>query len=135
MSGAGRAAVIVVGVGLSSSATAAEVRATVALALAEHERTLADVAAIATRTRFLDDPRLRLGPPLVGVDDDALVAASAPTTRPRGIAARVAETAALLAARRGDAAGELLGPSRRSAHVVAAVASCDVAPGPRQARP
>ena len=75
---------------------------------------------VATRDRFVLDRRLDLGVPVDGVSDDRLVAASAPCTRPVGLQARVAETAALLAAGDGDA--ELIGPVDRSAHATVAVA-------------
>ncbi|MCU1500794.1 MAG: Cobalamin synthesis C-terminus [Ilumatobacteraceae bacterium] len=105
------------GIGMSSRATATEVRELVEAALAEHRLTLDEVALIATRQRFAGDPRLRLGPPVSGIDDDALEAASLPCTRSFGIRARVAETAAALAA-----GGHVVGTVQRSAHVTLAVA-------------
>lgn len=79
---------------------------------------LADVTVVATRARFERDERLALGPPVVTFPDDELVAASEQTEREVGIPARVAETAARLAA--GPTA--VVGPVLRSAHVVAALA-------------
>jgi hypothetical protein len=87
----------VLGIGISSKAKGHEVRELVATALAEHGLVLDDVVVIATRQRFVDDPRLRLGPAVVGFSDAALEAASAPCDRAFGIQARVAETAVALA--------------------------------------
>jgi cobalamin biosynthesis protein CbiG len=86
----------VVGIGLSSEATTDEVARLLSRLLEDAELSLADVDAIATRQRFVDDVRLALGPPIVGFDDDVLIAASAPVARTIGIPARVAETAASL---------------------------------------
>lgn len=113
---------LVLGVGLSSSATAEEVRALVDAVLGEHELELSEIDSIATRERFAGDERLQLGPPIVGFEDRILEATSAPCSRTVGIRARVAETAALLAAASGGA-GRLLAPARRSAHVTVAVAT------------
>lgn len=112
---------VVVGVGLSSRATADEVRRLVARTVAQHGFTLDDITAIATRRCFLHDARLALGVPVVGHPDDALVAASAPCDRAVGIPALVAETAALLSARRRGEA-QLLGPTERSPHATASIA-------------
>ncbi|MEJ5253744.1 MAG: cobalamin biosynthesis protein [Acidimicrobiales bacterium] len=109
---------VVVGVGLSSAATADEVRQLVVAALEDHGLSFPPTA-IATRSRFVDDARLDLGCGVIGIDDEELLAASQPVSRSVGIAARVAETAALLATRPG---GRLLGPMHRSAHATAAVA-------------
>jgi cobalamin biosynthesis protein CbiG len=109
----------VLGIGISSKADAGEVRELVAVALAELRLALDDVALIATRERFVDDPRLRLGPEIIGFSDSALEAASAPCDRTFGIRARVAETAVALA-------GAV--PTRatfRSAHVTVAVGDSD----------
>lgn len=110
---------VVLGIGLSSKATAEEVRALVHHALSDRHLDLGDVCVVATRDRFVLDHRLDLGVPIDGVTDERLVAASAPCTRPIGLQARVAETAALLAAGSSDA---LLGPVERSAHATVAVA-------------
>jgi cobalamin biosynthesis protein CbiG len=109
---------VVVGIGLSSRATAAEVATLVADALAEVGLTLDDVTVIATRESLSADPRLALGPPVTGVPDDVLVAASEPVTRTVGLPARVAETAARLAGH-----GTLMGPTRRNAQATVAVAT------------
>ncbi len=90
-------------------------------ALNERDLDLSDVCVIATRDRFVLDRRVDLGVPIDGVTDDRLVAASAPCSRPFGLQARVAETAALLAAGSRDA---LIGPVERSAHATVAVAQC-----------
>lgn len=111
---------IVLGIGMSSKATADEVRTLVHRALRDRQLGLDDVCVLATRLRFVLDHRLDLGVPVDGVTDERLVAASAPCTRPIGLQARVAETAALLAAGSADAA--LIGPVERSAHVTVAVA-------------
>lgn len=112
---------LVIGIGLSSSATTSEVEALVGGLLRELGVGLADVAAIATRERFVGDPRLTIGPPVISIVDHELVARSAPVERSVGIPARVAETAALaVAAAHGRA--QLLALVRRSAHVTAAVA-------------
>jgi len=110
---------VVLGIGLSSQATADEVRALVHHALSDRHLDLADVCLVATRDRFVHDRRIDLGVPVDGVTDEHLVAASAPCTRPVGLQARVAETAALLAAGSRDA---LIGPVERSAHATVAVA-------------
>jgi histidinol-phosphate aminotransferase len=110
---------VVLGIGLASKATAAEVRALVDQALHDRGIDIDDVCLVATRDRFVLDPRVDLGVPIAGMTDDRLVAASAPCARPFGLQACVAETAALLAAGSRDA---LLGPVERSAHVTVAVA-------------
>lgn len=111
---------IVVGIGMSSRATADEVRTLVHHALRDRQLNLDDVCVVATRDRFVLDDRLDLGIPVDGVTDERLVAASAPCARPIGLQARVAETAALLAAGFDDAA--LIGPVERSAHATVAIA-------------
>ena len=63
------------------------------------------------------DPRLQLGPPVVGVADDVLEDRSESPERTFGIRARVAETAALVA----GSADELLEPVRRSAGATVAL--------------
>lgn len=110
---------VVLGIGLSSQATADEVRALVHRALSDRHLDLADVCLVATRDRFVHDRRIDLGVPVDGVTDERLIAASAPCTRPVGLQARVAETAALLAAGSRDA---LIGPVERSAYATVAVA-------------
>jgi cobalamin biosynthesis protein CbiG len=109
---------VVVGVGLSSRATAGEVRALVDEALVAHRLGLSDVEAIATRASLAGDPRLALGPPVVGVPDEVLEERSDPPERSVGIRARVAETAALVA----GGSAELLEPVRRSAGATVALA-------------
>ena len=110
---------VVLGIGLSSKATADEVRALVHHALSDRHLDLGDVCVVATRERFVLDHRIDLGVPIDGMADDVLVAASAPCTRPIGLQARVAETAALLASGGRDA---LIGPVECSAHATVAVA-------------
>ena len=111
---------IVLGIGLSSKATADEVRALVLHALFDRHLDLDDVCVVSTRDRFVLDHRLDLGVPVDGVTDERLVAASEPCARSVGLQARVAETAALLAAGAADAT--LIGPVERSAHATVAVA-------------
>ena len=115
---------IVLGVGLASSATAAEVRSLVDGLLLEHGLRLDDVTCLATRERLAGDERLRLGLPVIGYPDDVLEASSPPPERALGIRARVAETAALLAAA-GPAPGRLLAEAQRSPHATAALAASD----------
>jgi cobalamin biosynthesis protein CbiG len=114
----------VLGVGLASSATAAEVRSLVDAVLLDHGLRLDDIECVATRQRLAGDVRLRLGPPVVGFPDDLLETSSPPPERAVGIRARVAETAALLAAA-GPVPGQLLAQARRSPHATAALASND----------
>ena len=111
---------VVVGVGMSSKATSTEVAALVDEALSANGCSRTDVVAVATRERFRDDARLRLGARVVGVSDDTLIAASGPTERTIGIGARVADTAALLIA--GDHS-DLVSPMLRSAHATVAIAA------------
>jgi cobalamin biosynthesis protein CbiG len=114
---------VIVGIGLSSRASAEEVERLVRELLSRHGLAFPpDV--IATRARFTADPRVALGCPVVGIDDDELLAASPPVPRRRGLPAQVARTAALLAAGPG---GCLLEPDGRSRYVTAAVAR--LAPG------
>lgn len=112
---------VVIGVGLSSAATASEVRTLVDELRRELGVAIDQIAVIATRECLVDDPRLTLGPPVLGLNDDDLVARSAPVERPFGIQARVAETAALAVASATGGA-QLLTPVRRSAHATAAAA-------------
>jgi cobalamin biosynthesis protein CbiG len=109
---------VVVGIGLSSAATTDDVRALVDEALATRGHSRQAVAMVATRTKFVADPRLDLGYPIIGIDDERLEAASAPVDRAVGIQARVAETAALLAL----PGAHIVGPVERSTHVTVAVA-------------
>lgn len=108
---------LVVGIGLSSQATREEVGRLVAAALADEGATIGDVDVVATRSRFVGDVRIELGPPVTGFDDHALIAASAPVERTIGIPSRVAETAAALAAGSGS-----LPTVHTSDHVTVAVA-------------
>lgn len=110
----------VVGIGMSSSATVDEVADLVAALLDGAGLCLADIDTIATRRQFVTDGRLALGPRVVGYDDDALIAASTPVDRGVGIPARVAETAAALAAGTGPNLGINVA---RSPHVTAALVS------------
>lgn len=112
---------IVLGIGMSSKATAQEVRALVESALRARSLDLHDVTVVATRQRFEADERLNLGPPVVGIEDARLGAATAPCSRTVGLRARVAETAALLTAS-SHCPAHLLGPVERSAYATAAVA-------------
>lgn len=109
---------VIVGVGMSSRATRDEVAALVAQALAEQGFGFPPTT-IATRAALSGDPRLQLGCPVVGFHDEVLVGHSGPVERSVGVAARVAETAAALAA---GVAPARSGPVRRSAHATAAVA-------------
>lgn len=110
---------VVLGIGLSSKATADEVRILVLHALSDRHLRIADVWLVATRDRFVLDRRINLGLPIRGVSDDVLVAESAPCNRPFGLQARVAETAAVLAA---GCRNALIGQVERSAHATVAVA-------------
>ncbi|WP_208026851.1 cobalamin biosynthesis protein [Rhabdothermincola sediminis] len=116
---------MIVGIGLASRASAEEVEQLVRDLLSRHGLPFPP-GAIATRTRFATDPRVALGCPVVGIDDDELLAASPPVSRRRGLPAQVARTAALLAAGPG---GRLLEPAGRSRYATAAVAR------PAQGRP
>ncbi|MFV0523350.1 MAG: hypothetical protein ACK5RL_02510 [Acidimicrobiales bacterium] len=109
---------VVVGVGMSSRATRDEILALVTATLA-HAGHNFPPGTIATRSHFVGDPRLDLGCPIVAFDDQLLVDRSPPLDRRAGLPARVAETAAALAARI-DVAD--VGPTARSAHVAVAVA-------------
>lgn len=110
---------VVLGIGLSSKATAEEVRELVHHALRDRQLDLGDVCLVATRDRFVLDRRIDFGVPIDGLADDRLVAASSSCLRSIGLQARVAETAALLAAGSGET---LIGPVERSAHATVAVA-------------
>ena len=117
---------VVLGIGMSSKATAQEVRTLVAAALRGHHLQLGDVAVVATRQQFAHDKRLAFGRPVTGVSDQRLVAESGPCERTVGLRARVAETAALLAATQLGSQGTtatLLGSVQRSAHATVAIAA------------
>lgn len=109
---------VVVGVGISTRATRDEVADLVRSTLAHHCVQSAAVT-IATRAVFAEDERLQLGCLVIGIEDDELIAHSRPVDRSIGIPARVAETAARLAA---GPNGRLLGRTHRSSHATAAVA-------------
>jgi hypothetical protein len=109
---------VVVGVGMSSRATRDEIVALVTAALA-HAGHAFPPGAIATRAQFVGDPRLELGCPVIAFDDQLLIDRSRPVDRRAGLAARVAETAAAVAARV-DLAD--VGPTECSAHATAAIA-------------
>jgi hypothetical protein len=113
---------VVVGVGLSSKATGDEVRQLVEQVVAAGGFDLDAVVSVATRERLVDDERLRLGPPVVGVADDTLLARYPAPERADGhrrFAARVAEGCALTTA--GERSRLLIGTTR-SAHAPAALA-------------
>lgn len=113
---------VVVGVGLSSQASAAEVADLLGEVLRRHDLRLADVGVIATRQRFVADPRLQLGRPVVGFSDSDLEQASSPPLRTTGIRAKVAETAARLATAVDGGTAWIVTPVERSAHVTVALA-------------
>ena len=124
---------VVLGIGMSSKATAEEVRALVSAALRGHQLQLGDVAVVATRQQFAFDKRLAFGRPVTGVSDQRLVAESGPCERTVGLCARVAETAALLAATQLGSQGTtatLLGSVQRSAHATVAIAAPDTGAEP-----
>lgn len=111
---------LVVGVGLSSKATRQEVRELVDAVLAQAAVGLEAVSLVATRICFVDDDRVRFGPPVLGVDDGALIDQYPVSQRPdEGFAARVAEGCALTGA---GAGAEVLVATTRSAHATAALA-------------
>jgi hypothetical protein len=119
------AAQLVVGIGMSSQATAAEVAELLDLTLLFLGAQRLDVVAIATRSSFVDDPRLPAGIPVEPVDDADLVAASDAPERDVGIPAQVAATAAELVARRRWGGAAMLVPTQRSAHATVAVCGKD----------
>lgn len=126
------AGAVIVGVGMSSRATVAEVAALVEEALRAAGVSIDAVTLVATRLRFVDDHRLRLGPPVRGYDDDVLVEASRPPDRDVGLQARVAQTAASLAAAPGRHAVRAL---RRSAYATVAVVTTPDTASPDTASP
>lgn len=115
---------LVVGIGMSSKATRGEVRGLVEEVVGRADVDLDAVSLVATRERFVDDERARLGPPVIGVDDATLLdrfpaAPGTSTGAGTRLAARVAEGCALTAA---GAGAELLVGTTRSAHATAALA-------------
>jgi hypothetical protein len=111
---------LVLGIGLSSKATRREVRELVDTVVALASVRLDAIGLVATRMHFLDDDRVRFGPPVLGVDDSELLAQYPAPPRPDGgFAARVAEGCALTGAGPG---AELLVATTRSAHATAALA-------------
>lgn len=118
---------LVLGIGMSSKATRQEVRELVDTVLAQAAVDLDAINLVATRIRFVDDERVRLGPPVLGVDDGALLAQHPAPQRPDdGFAARVAEGCALTGAGSG---AELLVGTTRSAYATAALALGSTAGG------
>jgi cobalamin biosynthesis protein CbiG len=116
---------LALGVGVSSKATGDEVRGLVDEVLRQAGVRLDAIALLATRMRFVDDDRVRIGPPVVGVED-AVLLERFPESGRVGLAARVAEGCALIGAGRG---AELLIPTTRSAHVTLALALGSPEPG------
>jgi cobalamin biosynthesis protein CbiG len=121
---------VVVGVGMSTQATGDEVATLVRQAM-EHHGFEFPPSAIATRAVFVDDKRLEFGCPVIGFDDGELVANSKPVDRTVGVPARVAETAATLAA---GAHSSVATPIHRSAHTTVAVAITTGEPHQRRRR-
>ena len=109
---------LALGVGVSSKATGHEVRGLVDEVLRQAGLPLDAIALLATRMRFVDDPRVSIGPPVVGVED-AVLLDRFPESGRVGFAARVAEGCALIGAGSG---AELVVPTIRSAHVTMALA-------------
>ncbi len=112
---------LVLGVGISSAATSEEVAALAADVMRGADLSLGSVTSVATRERFVADPRLVLGPEVVGVSDERLLSGfpiPGDRTRP-GLQARVAEGCALAIA---GARAELLVARTPSAHVTMALA-------------
>lgn len=108
----------VLGVGMSSKATRGEVRGVIEEVIRRADVSIEEVRFLATRMRFMDDERLKVGPPVIGVEDAALLGRF-PAPDRIGFAARVAEGCALLGA--GSASELVVGPIR-SAHATAALA-------------
>jgi hypothetical protein len=113
---------LVLGVGMSSKATVEEVRQLARRVVEQADVELDAVAVVATRERFVADDRLRIGPPVQGVNDAVLLDRYPAPERidGGGFAARVAEGCAMTAA--GESA-ELLVATTRSAHATAALAT------------
>ena len=105
------------GIGMSSAATTSEVDQIARRTVAEAGYALSSVTVVATRTAFAGDARLPADLPVTLVDD-ATVRACRPAPDAR-FGARVAEGCALIAAGPG---ATLIVPTRRSAHVTAALA-------------
>jgi len=118
---------LALGVGLSSKATGDEVHGLVDEVLLQAGLPLQDIELLATRFRFVDDPRVRIGPPVVGVED-AVLLDRFPEPGRVGFAARVAEGCAIIGAGSG---AELLVPTTRSAHATMALAIGSPEPGTR----
>lgn len=111
---------LALGIGMSSTATRQEVLELVEEVIAQAGLSLDAVSLVATRMRFVHDERSRIGLPILGVDDETLLAGYPAAQRPGGgFAARVAEGCALTGAGPG---AELLVGTTRSAHVTAALA-------------
>jgi hypothetical protein len=110
---------------MSSKATANEVRGLVDEVLLQAGLPLRAIEWLAARMRFVDDPRVNIGLPVVGVED-AVLLERFPGAGRVGFAARVAEGCALIGAGNG---AELVVPTTRSAHVTMALALGSPEPG------
>jgi cobalamin biosynthesis protein CbiG len=108
----------VLGVGMSSKATRGEVRGVIEEVIRRADVSIEEVSFVATRMRFADDERLKVGPPVIGVEDAALLEGF-PAPDRIGFAARVAEGCALLGAGTGS---QLVVEPIRSAHSTVALA-------------
>jgi hypothetical protein len=108
----------VLGVGMSSKATRGEVRGVIDEVIRRADFSIEEVGFVATRTRFVDDERLKVGLDVIGVEDAALLEGF-PAPDRIGFAARVAEGCALLGA--GSGSELVMGPIR-SAHATVALA-------------
>lgn len=109
---------LVLGVGMTTRATREEISTLFGELLARADVRLEMVDVVATRLRFVDDERLQLGLPIVGVEDSTLLERF-PAPDRVGFAARVAEGCALVGA--GDHAQLLVEPLR-SAYATMALA-------------
>jgi hypothetical protein len=109
---------VVLGLGLSSKATRGEVRDLVEGVILRGDIPIEGVRLVATRMRFVDDERVRVGPPIIGVEDATLLDRF-PVSGRVGFAARVAEGCALIGA---GIDAELLVSTTRSTHATAALA-------------
>ena len=116
---------LALGVGMSSKATGDEIRGLVDKVLLQAGLPLQAIEWLATRMRFVDDQRVRIGPPVIGVED-AVLLGRFPEFGRVGFVARVAEGCALIGAGSG---AELLVPTTRSAHVTMALALGSPEPG------
>ena len=116
---------LALGVGISSNATGDEVRGLVDAVLLQAGLPIDAIGLVATRMRFVDDQRVRIGPPVVGVED-AVLLDRFPEPGRVGFAARVAEGCALIGAGSG---AELLVPTTRSAHATIALGIGSPEPG------